>query len=169
MPCQGGPGFNSRLRQNSFYFHSTGTKSQKCKKPERSTKSPVPRDHRLGTTGFAYFLETSPEPSALIIKIPTTTRNRTQIAPHVLAWEEVKPKQDNEGPPSLEYWWNLPNAHAAYESGDASFFWSKSTDGGVSCPFLEKGTKAILAHDAVISELKSYCQRWTSGMLLDIF
>ena len=59
-------------------------------------------------------------------------------------------------------------AQAAYESGDVSFYWSKSTDGGVSCPFLEKGTKAILSHDAVVAELESYCQRWTSGMF-DIF
>ena len=141
----------------------------KCSKiTEGSTATAAAAGGRSFHPAQPFFRLMTP-PWNLIIKIPTTTRNRTQIAPHVLAWEEVKPKQDNEGPPSLEYWWNLPTAHAAYESGDASFFWSKSTDGGVSCPFLEKGTKAILAHDAVVSELKSYCQRWTSGMLLDIF
>ena len=80
---------------------------------------------------------------------------------------EVKPKQGDWGgtsPSFCGYWRKLGKARAAYESGDASYFWSKSTDGGVTCPFLEEGTKAILSHDAVVAELESYCQRWTSGM-----
>ena len=73
----------------------------------------------------------------------------------------------NEGgtSPSLQYWVSLPKARAAFESGDVSYFWSRSADGGVTCPFLEPGTQAILSHEAVVDELESFCQRWVSGKI----
>ena len=66
---------------------------------------------------------------------------------------------------SLKYWRRLPKAMAALENGDVSYLWSRSEDGGETCPFLEPGTKAILSHEAVVDELESFCQRWASGKI----
>ena len=66
---------------------------------------------------------------------------------------------------SAKYFENLKEVMAAFETGDTSVYWSKSTDGGKTCPLLKPGTRAILPHKDVIAELETYCQRWISGIL----
>ena len=66
---------------------------------------------------------------------------------------------------TAKYFEKLNEVMAAFETGDTSFYWSKSTDGGKTCPLLKPGTRAILPHKDVIAELETYCQRWTSGNL----
>ena len=66
---------------------------------------------------------------------------------------------------SAKYVKNLKEVFEAFETGDTSVYWSKSTDGGKTCPLLKPGTRAILPHADVVKELETYCQRWTSGIL----
>ena len=66
---------------------------------------------------------------------------------------------------SGKYFKNLKEMMTAFETGDTSVYWSKSKDGGKTCPLLKPGTRAILPHKEVVTELETYCQRWTSGIL----
>ena len=77
--------------------------------------------------------------------------------------------EDEEGgtDPSIKYWLNVKKVIDAFETADIDFFWSKSEDGGETCPYLESGTIALLSHDKVIEELESYCQRWASGTFVN--
>ena len=51
----------------------------------------------------------------------------------------------------------------AFKTGDTSFYWTKSEDGGLTCPSFGDGTKSILSHDQVSQELETYCHRLASG------
>ena len=51
----------------------------------------------------------------------------------------------------------------AVNMGDPTFHWAKSEDGGLTCPLYGDGTKAILSHELVLQELRTYCQRLASG------
>ena len=51
----------------------------------------------------------------------------------------------------------------AFNTGDANFYWTKSEDGGLTCPSFGDGTKSILSYDQVLQELETYSQRLVSG------
>ena len=108
---------------------------------------------------------------------PQKIRRKDHLVDVKLSFEEISKgvrhffERADEGgkKPSLRYWKSLPGVKAAFESGDPSYFWSRSEDGGLTCPFLEPGTKAILSHDRVVDEFRSFGQRWASGRLLPDF
>ena len=63
----------------------------------------------------------------------------------------------------FSYLWEARAYLDAFRTGDTTFYWTKSEDGGLTCPSFGDGTKSILSHSLVLQELESYCPRLASG------
>ena len=52
----------------------------------------------------------------------------------------------------------------AFNTADPTFYWTKSEDGGLTCPSFGDGTISILSHVQVLQELETFSKRLVSGM-----